>query len=75
MTDKALLELVAEILQTDAASVSLSDDLKDRGWDSLANLEFIAHVDEVAGIVIDADELAEAVTVADLRSLVATSAE
>ena len=55
--------------------MSLSDDLKDRGWDSLANLEFIAHVDEVAGIVIDADELAEAVTVADLRSLVATSAE
>lgn len=74
MEKQALLELVAEILQVDPSKVALEDDLKDSGWDSLANVEFIANVDETAGIVIDADALADAKTVADLHALVADAA-
>lgn len=70
MDEKALIELVADILQVDAEQVSLSDDLKDAGWDSLANVEFIANVDEAAGVTVDADDLADSRTVADLLALV-----
>ena len=70
MDEKALIELVADILQVDASGLTLDDDLKDAGWDSLANVEFIANVDETAGVTVDADELADAQTVRDLHALV-----
>ncbi|GAA2929360.1 hypothetical protein GCM10010458_09770 [Microbacterium luteolum] len=70
MDEKALIELVADILQVDASQVALDDDLKDAGWDSLANVEFIANVDETVGVTVDADELSNAATVRDLHALV-----
>ncbi|MDQ4214238.1 acyl carrier protein [Microbacterium capsulatum] len=67
MEQNELLELVAEILEVE--SVALTDDLADKGWDSLSNLTFIAEVDERVGVEVDADGLAHAVTVADLLPL------
>ena len=68
MEKDALLELVAEILEVEEASATES--LEDQGWDSLANLAFIAEIDERLGVQIDADELAKAVTVDDLQALI-----
>jgi len=69
MDEKALLELVAEILEVEVDEVALTDELDAVGWDSLANISFIAEVDEATGVTIDADELANAKTVADLHAL------
>lgn len=68
MNQEELLEVVAEVLEVD--SVELSDDLEDRGWDSLATLTFIAEIDERTGISIDADTLSDAKLVSDLLPLV-----
>lgn len=68
MEKNSLLQLVAEILEVDA--VSETESLENQGWDSLANLSFIAEADMRAGIEIDADELADAQTVEDLFALV-----
>ena len=70
MDENALLKIVAEILEVDVDEVSLSDELDAIGWDSLSNISFIAEVDTVAGITIDADALAEAAKVSDLQALV-----
>lgn len=69
MDEKALLELVAEILEVEVDEVALTDELEAVGWDSLANISFIAEVDEATGVTIEADELANAKTVADLHAL------
>lgn len=68
MEQEKLVSLIAEILEVE--SVSADGDLADLGWDSLSNLSFIAEVDEQFSVSIDAAELAEAATVADLISLV-----
>ncbi|WP_053354037.1 acyl carrier protein [Leucobacter musarum] len=68
MEKNSLLQLVAEILEVDA--VSETESLENQGWDSLANLSFIAEADMRAGIEINADELADAQTVEDLFALV-----
>lgn len=68
MDAEDLLKLVATILEID--EVTLDGDLEELGWDSLSNLSFIAEVDETTGVTIDADQLAEAKTVADLKALV-----
>ncbi len=73
MDDQTLLELVASILEVEAGDISLTDNLEEREWDSLANLSFIAEMDERLGLTIDADELAKAETVGDLRSIVAAA--
>lgn len=69
MEDTKFLELVAEILEVQVEEVAMTDELEELGWDSLANITFIAEVDDAIGVTIDADQLAEAVTVADLRRL------
>lgn len=71
MNETALVQLVAEILEVDVSEVALTDELESLGWDSLANISFIAEVDSVAGVAIEADALADATTVADLHTLVA----
>ncbi|WP_394552740.1 acyl carrier protein [Agromyces sp. MMS24-JH15] len=70
MDESTLLRTVADILEIDIDEVSLSDELEVIGWDSLSNISFIAEVDTAVGLTIDADALAEAVTVADLKALV-----
>jgi acyl carrier protein len=74
MDEKVFLELVAEILETDVSEVGLDQELDALGWDSLSNISFIAEVDDRIGVTINADDLAEAVTVADLRALTAPAA-
>ena len=69
MDETAFLDLVAEILEVGTDEVALTDELDAVGWDSLANISFIAEVDEAIGVSIDADELANAKTVADLHAL------
>jgi acyl carrier protein len=69
MDEKAFLELVAEILEVEVDEVAMADELDAVGWDSLANISFIAEVDEAVGVTIDADELAAAKTVSDLHAL------
>lgn len=71
MDEQTFLQLVAEILEVDAADVDLSGDLETLGWDSLSNISFIAEIDERVGVTVDPDALANAVTVADLRALAA----
>ncbi|MFD6700689.1 MULTISPECIES: acyl carrier protein [unclassified Microbacterium] len=71
MEQNELLALVAEILEIE--SVQPTDDLLDKGWDSLSNLTFIAEVDERVGVAVDADRLTRAVTVADLLPLTSPS--
>lgn len=70
METQQLLELVAGILEVDVNELSFEDSLEAKEWDSLSNLSFIAEVDELLGVQIDADELAGAETVADLQKLV-----
>lgn len=68
MNSDDLLALVAEILEVD--SVELTDNLEDKGWDSLSSLSFIAEIDERVGIEVSADDLADAELVSDLQTLV-----
>jgi acyl carrier protein len=70
MEQSEFVALVAEILEVDPATVSLTDSLDDIDWDSLANISFIAEIDTRFNAQIDADELAKASTVADLKTLV-----
>lgn len=63
------ITIVADILEVDPGTVSLTDVLDEIDWDSLSNIGFIAEIDETNGTHIDADELAKAVTVSDLYDL------
>lgn len=69
MDEKTFLQVVADILETDADQVALTSDLESLGWDSLSNISFIAEVDDRVGVTIDPDALAEASTVSDLFAL------
>jgi len=69
MDEKTFLQVVADILETDADQFDLTSDLDSLGWDSLSNISFIAEVDDRVGITIDPDALAEASTVSDLFTL------
>ena len=70
MNQDELLEMVAEILEVEPGTVTLTDRLEDIDWDSLSNISFIAEVDTRLGAALDADELANAATVEDLFALV-----
>ncbi|MDI6023762.1 acyl carrier protein [Leucobacter sp. UT-8R-CII-1-4] len=74
MDTQSFLDLVATILEVEAEKLSLTDNLFDIDWDSLSNISFIAEIDERLGLSIDADELANAATIADLKHLVDTAA-
>lgn len=71
MDEQTFLQLVADILEVDAAEIDLGGDLETLGWDSLSNISFIAEIDERVGVTVDPDALADAATVADLRALAA----
>jgi acyl carrier protein len=69
METSDLLALVHELVEADDVTVTLDDDLDDLGWDSLSNVEFIARVDAVLGIAVDAQRLADCTTVRDVHAL------
>lgn len=75
MNDERFLAVIAGILEVDPTEVTLADDLDASGWDSLSNISFIAEIDDALGVTLEADALADAKTVADLRALVPTAHE
>ena len=71
MDQHELIALVEEILEVDPGTVSITDDLDELGWDSLANITFIAEVDERTGRTIGSTALADCSRVSELWQLVA----
>lgn len=70
LKDRDFLELVAVIVQLDLSGVEMNSKLELLGWDSLSDLTFLAKVDEILGIELDADKLSKAATVMDLFQLI-----
>jgi acyl carrier protein len=67
------LSLAEELVEAEPSSLTLADDLESVGWDSLSNVEFIAQVDATCGITIDAQRLADCVTLGDVAGLAVSS--
>jgi acyl carrier protein len=63
------LAVVAEILEVPSGSFSDADDLETLGWDSLADLTFMSIADERYGVTVEAKDLANHETPADLVAL------
>lgn len=70
MDEAQFITLVEEILEVDAGTVAMADSLEDAGWDSLANISFIAEIDQKVNITLDAQRLAKVDTAHELYSLV-----
>jgi acyl carrier protein len=71
MDKKLFLERVAEALRAEPGSIQEGNQLqKLEGWDSIGALSVIALIDEHYGITVEAQELADCRTVADLVALV-----
>lgn len=68
-----LLRLVEETLEVEPGTVSLTADLDELEWDSLANISFIAEIDARLNVGVDADRLSRAKTPLDLWELVQTA--
>lgn len=75
MSEDQFIELVEEILEVEAGIISMESSLDDADWDSLANISFIAEVDQKANVTLDAQRLADAEIVRDLFSLVQEALE
>ena len=70
MVEATFLDLVKEILELDEEEVTMASTLADLEWDSLANISFIAAIDERTGRVMSPAALKGCSTVGDLHSLV-----
>jgi len=68
MDAAAFLELAHDLLDARPGSLGLDDRLEDIGWDSLANVELIAHLDVDHGTVVDPRRLDDCT---DLREVLA----
>lgn len=64
-------EGMAEILELEPGEMRPDLSLKDVAWDSLAIVSTIALVDDVYGIALNANKLAECETIADIEKLAA----
>lgn len=65
-----VLDLVAEIVETDRAGLTGATVLADISWDSLAVVSFIAAADEKFGKTLAPRKLATCTTIAELAALV-----
>ena len=70
MESTEFITLIASAVPTRVGTISLDDRLEDLDWDSLANISFIAAVDEELGITLDSTRLADCTTPRELLSLV-----
>jgi acyl carrier protein len=70
MNEETLLALVAEISSRDIDNLSMETELLDLQWDSLSTLTFLAKVDQLHGLAVDADRLSSAKTVREVFELV-----
>jgi acyl carrier protein len=66
MTEKEFLEVVEVVSESSSGSLTLDSVLSDFGWDSLGVIGLISEIDRRFGITMEADSLAEALTVEDL---------
>lgn len=74
MKQEDFLAMIAEITELDSGSISMDSRLDALSWDSLCDISFIAGVDRMTGLEINADHLAQSKTVADLYRLVPVTA-
>lgn len=74
MTNEEIVEIVEEAAELDAGEVSIDDELqKIDNWGSLAIMVLISVVDERFSVVLPAEKIGEAKTVADLKALIEKS--
>ena len=69
MDTAAFLHLAHDLVDAEPGSLGLDDRLADIGWDSLSNVEFIAHVDLDHGVALDASGLDACTTLEDVLVL------
>lgn len=70
MDQAEFIQLVEDTIEVRSGTVSLEDNLSDIDWDSLADIIFIAAIDEKFGVTLDAERLAASTTPRDLLALV-----
>ncbi|MDH6533347.1 acyl carrier protein [Aurantimicrobium minutum] len=70
MNKDIFMQVCAHILQKDVSLVSLDDNLTSVGWDSLANVEFIAEIDDQFGVTLGSESLADCETIGELFNLI-----
>ena len=70
MDQMEFIRLVEETIEVGSGTVSLDDKLSDIDWDSLADIIFIAAIDERFGVTLDAERLTASTTPRDLLLLV-----
>lgn len=68
--EKKVMEIIAEILEVEVDELTLTTELNEDLWDSLAVVTFISEVDSNFEKIISPAEVSAAKTVADLVSLV-----
>lgn len=74
MEETKFIEICARVLQKQPGSLSLDSDLAGVGWDSLANVEFVAELDDELGVQLDSESLSDCSTLKDIFSLVQSAA-
>ncbi|PSU50906.1 acyl carrier protein [Photobacterium frigidiphilum] len=65
-----ILEIVAEILEVEVNEVTLTTELDEDNWDSLAVVTFISEIDSTFDQIISPSAVNKVETVADLIALV-----
>lgn len=66
MNQIEFIQLTEETLEVDPGTLAMTDRLDEIDWDSLANISFIAEVDNRYGVTVDSELLAKSLTIADL---------
>lgn len=57
MNEEVFLNFVAKTLNKPVSSITLESDVRELGWDSLCDLEFLAEADEAWGVPLDVSQL------------------
>lgn len=65
---------MADILEVDAGEIGPDFSLEQAGWDSLAIVSTIALIDDIYGVAVKPDALAECKTIGDIERLAQESA-
>ena len=70
MTDQDFIGFFAEAVGADEGSIGLDTELASlEGWDSVAYLSTMTFLDEQMGVVLNPDQMLEAVTVSDILKM------
>lgn len=70
MTKDEFLDLIAEVLEVEKATLAISMSLEELEWDSLSNLTLISLLDSQFGKQIGAQQLQDALSLSELFELV-----